>query len=572
MDNNEKKPINVSYGLHEKIPSKVAIPIVIQQVVVLSMDLVLPVLLISMMGGPREVAQNFVSVMMIGIGLGTLLQVLRKDKIGSGYFCAEETGFLYYQASALAVQMGGLPLLFGMTTIAGFFQMLLSRIIPRIRFLFPAEVAGLMVAMTGIAGIAPGISAIFGIDDMQTTIDSTSVLVGVITLAIMVSLNVWGRASMRQYSIFIGIVIGYVLSYVVGILNLDHIGQLVAMPYISIPVLPMEWSFDERLLLPFFVAVICSTLKTMGNLAICQKTNNANWKRIDIKNVGNGIFAEGVGTSFCGVIGCMGLNSSSSSVGLSIISGVTSRYLAYFVSAVFIAMAFFPKAAALLAIMPAPVMGAVLLINLGYFIIEGFQIIASRMLDERKIFVVGLSMVLGLSVDLLPNIYAQFPLYLQPLFKSSLAVVSITAIGLNLLFRIGIKQKNVIELAVERDSTDKVIRFMESSGAVWGARSEVVHRASSAIIEFFETALDLELVRAGKVRLEVSFDEYNLAVKVVYNGTLMEFPKNRPTEDELLNEDNALVKLSGFLMRKYSNRIDACLLGENCILQIHFEH
>ncbi|MBP2636977.1 MAG: UraA [Firmicutes bacterium] len=572
MDKAEKKPINIRYGIYDKIPGRVAIPVVIQQIVVLSMDLVLPVLLISMVGGSREIAQNFVSVMMIGIGLGTLLQVLHKRVIGSGYFCAEETGFLYYQASALAVQAGGLPLLFGMTTIAGFFQMLLSRIIPRIRFLFPTEVAGLMVVMTGVAGIAPGVSAIFGVDDLKNTIDSSSMVVGLITIMIMVSLSVWGNSSMRQYAILAGIIVGYVLSYVLGIFNLDHIRQLAAAPYIAMPVMTMEWSFDERLLLPFLVAVICSTLKTMGNLATCQKTNNTNWKRIDLKNVGNGVFAEGVGTSMCGILGCMGLNSSSGSVGLSILNGVTSRYLAYFVSSVFVAMAFCPKAAALLAIMPSPVMGAVLLINLGYFIIEGFQIIVSRMLDERKIFVVGLSMVLGLSVDLVPGIYAQFPVQFQSLFKSSLAVVSLTAIFLNLLFRIGIKQKNVIVLAIGTDSTEKAIEFMEANGAAWGARREVIHRASSAIIEFFETASSLELVSEGKVRLEVSFDEYNVAVKIIYNGFLVELPERRPTEEELLNDDNALLRLSGYLMRKYANKITAYIEDENCILQFHFEH
>ena len=572
MVKNEKKPKNINYGLHDKIPNKVAIPLVIQQIVVLSMDLVLPVLIISMMGGSREVAQNFVSIMMIGIGLGTFLQVLRKGAVGSGYFCAEETGFLYYQASALAVQTGGLALLCGMTTVAGCFQMLLSKIIPRMRFLFPTEVAGLMVAMAGLASIAPGVSAIFGIDNVNNTIDTTAMWVGILTLAIMVSLNVWGNAFMQQYSIFVGIVIGYVLSYLCGILNVNDIGQLVATPYIAIPAIRMEWSFDERLLLPFLVAVICSTLKTMGNLAICQKTNDANWKRVDIKNVGKGIFAEGIGTLVCGIIGCMGLNSSSGSVGLSILNGATSRRMAYLVGGVFIAMAFFPKAAAFLAIMPIPVMGAVLLINLGYFIIEGFRIITSRMLDQRKIFVVGLSLVLGLSVDLLPGIYAQFPLQLQPLFNSSLAVVSVMAVFLNLLFRIGIKQKRTIELAVGMNSTEEVIDFMEASGAVWGARSEVIHRASSAIIEFFETAFGLELVREGKVRLEVSFDEYNLVVKVIYNGVLMEFPEKRPTDEELLNDDNALVRLSGFLMRKYSKKIESCIMGEHCILRFHFEH
>ncbi len=572
MTNSEKKPVNITYGASDTLPNKVAIPLVIQQIVVLSMDLVLPVLIVSMMGGSQVTAQNFVSMMMIGIGVGTILQVSRKGAVGSGYFCAEETGFLYFQASALAVQTGGLSLLFGMTTIAGFSQMLISKIIQPVRFLFPTEVAGLMVAMTGIAGIAPGVMAMVGTSDGKTALDITSTLISLSILAVMVSFNVWGNTIMRQYSILAGMVLGYVFSYFCGILTISEMQPLFQAPLVAIPSIHLGWSFDPRLLFPFLTAVVCSSLKTMGNLVICQKANDANWKRVDLQNVRKGILAEGIGTSCCGMIGCLGLNSSSSSVGLSITTGVTSRRLAYLVSGVFITMAFFPKVAALLAIMPAPVMGAVLVVNLGYFIIEGFRIITSRMLDDRKIFVVGLSLVFGLSVDLLPNIYVQLPEQLQPIFKSSLTVVSLTAIFLNLLFRIGIKQNQMIELILGSDSAETVIAFMADNGAKWGARGEVIHRASSAIVEFIETAMELELTSEGKVKLDISFDEYNLNVKIIYNGVLMEFPEKRPTEQELLNDDDAFIKLSGFLMRKYSNKMTSTIVGETCTLQLSFEH
>lgn len=572
MADNKNKPVNIIYGLDDKPPLKVIIPLVVQQIAVLSMDLVLPVIIISMVGGSREVAQNFVSLMMIGIGVGTILQVSRKGLIGAGYLCAEETGFLYFQASSLAVQTGGLSLLFGMTAISGVAQMLLSRIIRHVRFLFPSEVAGLMVAMTGIAGIAPGISALFGIGDARVTPDITSTLIGLTILMFMVFLNIWGNALMRQYSIFAGMILGYLLSYFFGVLTVNDLGQLTEAPFIAIPSISLDWSFDIRLLLPFLVAVICSSLKTMGNLVICQKTNIATWKRVDMKNVGDGVFTEGIGTTFCGFIGCMGLNSSSSSVGLSLATGVTSRYLAYILSIVFIAMAFFPKTAALLAIMPAPVMGAVLLINLGYFVIQGFQIITSRMLDDRKIFIVGLSLVFGLSVDLLPNVYSQFPPALQPLFKSSLTVVSLTAILLNLIFRIGIKQKQAIELLVGPDSTSKMIDFMESCGAAWGARGDVVHRASSAIVEFIESANELKVAQGDKIKLEASFDEYNLDIRISYNGTLLEICEQRPTAEELLCDDGALARLSGFLMRKYSNKMKSFNLEGMCVLELRFEH
>ncbi|HWR39763.1 MAG TPA: solute carrier family 23 protein [Patescibacteria group bacterium] len=571
MNDNEKKPSTLTYGLNDKLPIKVAIPLIIQQIVALSMDLVLPVLIISMIGGARDVVQNFVSLMMIGIGVGTLLQVSKKGPSGSGYLCAEETGFLYFQASSLAVQAGGLPLLCGMTVLSGLFQLLLSKIIQRIRFLFPTEVAGLMVAMTGIAGIAPGVSAIFGTSAQHPSLDITSTGIGLITLSIMVSLNVWGSAILKQYSIFVGIVLGYILSYTGGILTASDMNQLREAPLLALPWLPLSWSFDARLLPVFLIAVVCSSLKTMGNLAICQKANNAHWKRVDIRNVGNGVFAEGIGTSFCGIIGCMGLNSSSSSVGLSIATGVTSRHLAYLLGSVFIVMAFFPKTAALLSIMPPPVMGAVLLVNLGYFIIQGFQIITSRMLDDRKIFVVGLSLIFGLSVDSLPQLYLQFPEILRPFLSSSLTVVSLSAILLNLLFRIGIKQTRTLELTLGSDATDKVIQFMESNGAAWGARGEVIHRASSAIIEFVETAAELDLVSAGPISLDIRFDEYQLEVKIIYSGTLMECPKKRPTEEELLRDENTLIHLSGFMMRKYADKLETSAQNGTCVLQLRFD-
>ena len=500
MAEKEKKPARIVYGLDDPIPGKVVLPLVLQQMGALSMDLVLPVLIISAMGGTRDTAQNFVSLMMIGIGVGTILQTWRKGPSGSGYLCAEETGFLYFQAATLAVQTGGLSLLFGMTSLAGCFQLLLSRLIQRVRYLFPTEVAGLMVAMTGIAGISAGVMAIFGTNDLHASLDLTSAWVGLCVLGIMVAFNIWGNSFLRQYSIFLGMTAGYVLSYSTGLLTASDSNQLMNAPFVALPSIRLEWSFDGRLILPFMVAVLCSSLKTMGNLAVCQKANNAKWSRVDMDNVGKGIFAEGLGTVFCGIVGCMGLNSSSSSVGLSISTGVTSRRLAYLVGASFITLAFFPQAATCLAIMPAPVMGAVLLLNLGYFIIEGFRIITSRMLDDRKIFLVGFSLIFGLSVDLLPSLYAQFPEAVQPIFRSSLTVVSLTAIVLNLIFRIGIKQMRSIEVVLGQDATDKVVEFMEISGEVWGARDEVVRRASSAMIEFIEMATELNLAHDGQIK------------------------------------------------------------------------
>ena len=49
-------------------------------------------------------------------------------------------------------------------------------------------------------------------------------------------------------------------------------------------------------------------------------------------------------------------------------------------------------------------------------IVAGVQILTSRMMDARKTFVVGVSVVLGLSVDMLPGAYQSCPCHVPVCF------------------------------------------------------------------------------------------------------------------------------------------------------------
>ena len=125
---------------------------------------------------------------------------------------------------------------------------------------------------------------------------------------------------------------------------------------------------------------------------------------------------------------------------------------------------------------------------------------------------------------------------------------------LNLLFRIGITKRQVLELTPGVDGSQKIFEFMETQGGVWGARREVIMRATAALNEFVESAAGLGLVN-GKIQAEVSFDEFNLDLDIRYDGQLMEFPSRRPTEDALLADEKAIIGLSGFLIRQYADRV-----------------
>jgi NCS2 family nucleobase:cation symporter-2 len=133
----------------------------------------------------------------------------------------------------------------------------------------------------------------------------------------------------------------------------------------------------------------------------------------------------------------MASDTSASNVSLSSASGATSRVIGFVAGGLFILLGFSPKLSALLSIMPAPVMGAILVFVTSFMIMSGLEIILSSKAEVRRTFVIGISLVFGLSLEVLPDLYAQVDPRLRPLFESPLTFSTVLAVLLNQLLRIG---------------------------------------------------------------------------------------------------------------------------------------
>lgn len=82
----------------------------------------------------------------------------------------------------------------------------------------------------------------------------------------------------------------------------------------------------------------------------------------------------------------------------------------------------------------------------------------------------------------------------------------------------------------------------------------MIGRATYAMSQFFEAVGTLELAR-DRIDAEGSFDEFNLDVDLRYDGVLMEFSQQCPTEADLVSDETEVTKLAGFLIRNYVDRI-----------------
>jgi len=567
-----KRPPNLTYAVDDEPPLLTNLLLGLQHVFLITISLIFPVVIVRSIGGTPQEAEFMVSMSMLAAGVGTVLHALNRRGIGSGYLCPSLCGPSFLSASLLAANVGGLHLLFGMTSVAGLFEVLLSRWIHRLRVLFPPEVTGLVVAMVGISVIPTALTNFMGRNATAAVTEMPELLVAFVTLGTMVGISVWSRGKLRLYSVLVGMTIGYLASIPLGILTVDHLALFAEAPLAAVPHLDyFGWSFDVALLLPFMIAITCSTLKTIGDITTCQKINDADWRRTDMMNVGQGILADGLSAVFGGLVGTMGQSTSSSNIGLSIGTGATSRRIAFAIGGILVFLAFLPKLAMVFVVMPEPVMGATLIYSVSFMIIAGFQIIMSRMLDARRTFLVGIPLIMGLSVDALPGLYDDVPTILSPIFSSSLSLAAVLVVILNLIFRIGIAKRQRLVLKPGVDDADSIFNFMERQGAAWGARREVIYRAISATNELFEAVGPTGLAE-GDIDVEVSFDELNLDVVARYRGEPPALPSTRPAEEELLREGPSATGLAGFMMTRYANSVRVDTKDGACRVRLHFDH
>jgi len=565
-----RRPANIVYGLEDSPPPHVTVFNGVQYVGLIAINLVYPLLVFRVAETPVQLVGSLLAIGMLVLGLATFLQARRLGPVGSGYMCPATFTATYLGPSLLAVQVGGLPLLFGMTLFAGLLEVVLAPLLNRLRPIFPPEVSGLVIFVIGLSGGIAGLRAMLG--EKAAPVSTEEWWIAGATLATMVVLNVWGKGMARMLCALIGLAIGYVAAGFAGLLAVGNILTIAEAPWIGIPTFGhLSWSFDVSMVVPFAIAAVAAAMKAVGTITVCQRMNDADWVRPDMRSITRGVLADGASTALAGVAGALGTNTSTPAVGLAAATGVASRKVAYAVGAIFLLLGLFPKLTALLAVMPRPVVVASLLFAVTFIMINGLQVMSSRMLDARRTLVVGLAIVAGIAVEVFPDLSASAPAGAKPLIGSSLVFSTVIALLLNMLFRIGVKQTANLQVESAPVDPEKLDQFMESNGAAWGARRDIIDRAKFNLAQSLEVILD-SCEPQGPVEVAATFDEFNLDVRVSYAGAPIELPEKRPTNEEIMESEEGQRRLAGFMLRRHADRVTATHKAGRSTILFHFDH
>jgi xanthine permease XanP len=565
-----KKNPELIYGLHDVPPLVVVLVSGLQHVGLLSVFLLFPLLIIKEVGMPAGLSANVLSLAMLALGVATLFQA--SPKLGSGFLSPATLTAIYLGPSLAAAKAGGLPLVFGMTVFAGVIEAALSPFLRRIRPLFPPEIGGLVIFFVGTTAAVVGFRNMFAIGATHPVGWGHWMAVAV-TLGITVALNVWGKGQARMFCALIGMASGYLTALATGILAPADMRTLTELPIFAIPTLDhVSWTFSTAMILPFAIAAVAVTLKAVGMITVCQRINDAAWVRPEMTTISKGVFADGLGTIFAGLIGSVGVNPGASCIGLVSATGVASRVIAYAAGGILIALAFLPHLTGLLILMPQPVIGAGLFFAACFILINGLQTLTSRMIDTRRTLVLGLSMSVGIAAEVVPNFIPDAPAMFRPILGSSLVLGTLTALLLNGLFRIGQRQRVALPIPPEATNVAAQVEdFFSANGKRWGARRDVMDRVIFGINQAVESILE-HCEPSGPVVVEARFDEFTLDVQITYKGAPLELPDRRPSPTEIMESEEGGRRLAGYMLRRNADRVRSGAKDGSAMLHFHFDH
>lgn len=427
-------PPKYEYSVNEVPPLRHLLLLSLQHVMLMFVSIALPVIFAGQINASLEVAAALVTFSMLASGIGSIMQAVRWPFMGSGYLCPNVCGPSYFSLLLSAAWTGGLPLMRGMTILAGLVEVVLAPIVQKLKNIFPNYIVGLVVALVGVSVITPSVTSLFGLAYRGDAVAPGDVVVGFCALAVMVLCNVWGRGAVKMYCLLIGMLTGWLAALAFLPESRLVLGGLVGQKWFAWPRMPWgawEFAFDPRLVLPFVVIGISGSLKSFGNLLAAQRISVPGLERPDFKPLRNGLMADGLSTVLAGALGGLAVDTSSSNVGLAGSTKVLSRWLAMAAGVIFILLSFSPKLTTLFSLIPKSVLGASIVFAACFMIVTGLQQMFEEPWETRRTFVVGIALFLGLSTAFLPALYARAPRVIQAFFTDPLPTATILAVLIN---------------------------------------------------------------------------------------------------------------------------------------------
>lgn len=435
---NSTKPNGLIYGLNDRPPLRETVFAALQHLLAIFVAIITPPLIIAnAIQLDQETTSFLVSMSLMVSGVATFIQCRRLGKIGCGLLCIQGTSFSFIGPIITAGLAGGLPAIFGATVAGSVVEMFVSRILKYARRIITPLVSGIVVTLIGMSLIKVGIISCGGGNASAPDFGSLqNIGIALMVLVIIIIFNRSSNRFLRMGSIVIGLIVGYAVSWWLGMVDFSSIQSYAGINYPQ----PFKYglSFDFSSILGLGLVYLITSIEAYGDITANSLISEEPVEgETFIQRAEGGILADGFNSMIAGLFFSSFPNSIfAQNNGMIQLTGVASRYVGYFIAALLIILGVFPAIGNVFSLMPAPVLGGATLLMFGTVAAAGIRIIASQTINRKATLVMAISFAMGLSVEMVPDILKQLPDSLQSIFSSGITTGGLTAIITNMVIRI----------------------------------------------------------------------------------------------------------------------------------------
>lgn len=410
---------------------KTALPLGLQHILAMFVSNITPIIIVAgVLGISSEQKTLLIQASMLVAGINTMIQAYTIGPIGARLPIVVGTSFAFVPVAISIGSKYGFEGVLGAALVGGVFEGLLGLVIKRVRKFFPPIVTGVVVLSIGLSLLPVGVQNFAGGLGAKDFGSADNLLIGFTVLVTVIFFKQFTKGILSTGSIFIGTIVGFILAFFLGKVNLT---PLVQADYLTIPKpLMFGFSFHLDAIIAMILMFIVSAVETVGDMS--GVTMGGAGRETTDKELSGGILADGLGSTFAAFFSVLPTTSFSQNTGIIAMTGIMSRFVVATGAMFLIIGAFIPKIGALFTIVPPSVIGGSLVMVFAMISISGINLITKDPLVGRNAVILAVSLGLGYGLGNVPDALAIFPESVKLIFGGSGIVVSGSiAVLLNLI-------------------------------------------------------------------------------------------------------------------------------------------
>ena len=411
-----------------------ALPLALQHVVAMIVGCVTPAIIVAGAAGLENKDQVIlIQAALVVAALSTLLQLFpigKKYRIGSGLPIIMGVSFAYVPSMQAIADGYGIDTIMGAQIVGGIVAVIMGILVKKIRVFFPPLITGTVVFTIGLSLYPTAINYMAGGTSNPDYGSWQNWLVAFFTLAVVTALNHFGKGIWKLASILIGIIVGYLVSIMFGMVDFSSIGEAGVCQLPSLMHFGVQFEPSSCVALGILFAI--NSIQAIGDYS--ATTIGAMDRTPKDEELQRGIVGYGISNVVGALLGGLPTATYSQNVGIVTTTKVINRWVLGLAAAILGVAGLVPKFSAILTTIPQCVLGGATVSVFASIAMTGMKLVASAEMDYRNSSIVGLAAALGMGVSQATAALASFPTWVTTIFgKSPVVLATIIAVLLNVI-------------------------------------------------------------------------------------------------------------------------------------------